>query len=232
MKIAGALAFVGLTTLPALAGGIVEAPYDALARELTERVDFERLPRREEPGFNLDMPLYASGAWLGERFEGQSVETDPKGHDRIAADDVAGWLRIAGGAPRRNLNVAFHRGFGSNAVFPLGAAGFPEISARGEGSLAILFDHDQKATGFRVHTDYTDPLGSRPTSDSGIEVLFYSREGRLLDRLQHRPGPGISAFGYTQSTGAPGIAGLVILNTDPGGIAVDDIIFALPPLLG
>lgn len=216
----------------ALAEPIQPVPYDALRRHLTERVDFERLPHRAEPGFNLDMPLYAKGAWLGERFTGQNVQTGPDGHDQI--DDVpdVAHLGIEGGAARQNLSVAFHRGFGSNATFPLGAAGFPELSARGEGSLAILFDHDQAELGFRIHTGYHDPLGAYPASTGELTVVFFTRDGRLIARRTHRPGPGITEYGFRRDAALRDIAGILILNTDPGGIAVDDIIFALPPLLG
>ncbi len=232
MTLRGAGLALWLGAGAALAEPIIPADYDALARELTERIDFERLPKRPEPGFNLDHPFHARGAWLGERFAGQQITSDATGHDRLTGLAPAGWLRIVGGEPGHNLSIAFHRGFGSNALFPLGPAGFPKIEARGEGVLAILFDHDQAALGFKLHTDYPDPLGVRPVGESGLEVYFFARDGALLARLEHGPGPGISAFGYRHvGTGKP-IAGVVIVNTDPGGIAVDDIIFAKPPLLG
>ena len=106
------------------------------------------------------------------------------------------------------------------------------LTERGEGALAVLFDHDQSAMGFRVHTDYPDPLGSRPAWRGQIEVRFHDRDGRLITRLQFHPGPGITDFGFKRVGARRDIAGVIILNTDPGGIAVDDIIFAMPPLLG
>jgi hypothetical protein len=200
--------------------------------ELTLVVDFERLPRRPEIGFNLDMPLFSSGAWLGERFVGQAVFQGPDGHDVLAGAPRPAGLRIAPGAPGRNLSIANHRGFGSNALFPLGPAGFPALQARVEGAVSILFDDDQAALGLRIHTDYPDPLGQRPRGPGRIEFWFFARDGTELARIAHDTGPGISEFGYRRTGGRRDIAGILILNTDPGGIAVDDIIFASPPLLG
>ncbi|WP_149866285.1 hypothetical protein [Tropicimonas marinistellae] len=214
------------------AGQVITADYAALRLELLQVVDFERLPPRDEPGFNLDMPLYARGAWIGERFAGQDVVPLATGHDDIDGAPDGPNLRIAGGAEKRNLSVARHRGFGSNALFPLGETGFPELHARGEGALAILFDHDQAAVGFRVHAGYPAPLGTTTVHTGHVEVRFFARDGRRIASLQHEPGRGISEFGYRTQTGRAEIAGILILNTDPGGIAVDDIIFALPGLLG
>ncbi|MDV7144479.1 hypothetical protein R3X27_17515 [Tropicimonas sp. TH_r6] len=232
MSLRGACLGLCLSASATFGEPVHPADYDQLARELSEVIDFERLPQRPEPGFNLDNRFYARGAWLGEHFAGQQITADAAGHDRLTDPAPAGWLSIASGEPGRNLSIAFHRGFGSNALFPLGATGFPALEARGEGAVALLFDHDQTALGFRIHTDYPDPLGARPAPEGQLEVSFFARNGALLARLEQTPGPGISAFGYRHIGGGDGIAGLVIVNTDPGGIAIDDIIFAKPPLLG
>lgn len=216
----------------ARAEGIRTADYAQLEQQLSRRIDFERLPNRPEPGFNLDLPVYSSGAWLGERFHGQDLGTSDSGHDRVLGHPAGPFLKILGGAPGRNLSVAHHNGFGSNALFPLGAAGFPAIDARGEGALAILFDSDQTAVGFRIHAEYPDPLGGGRATVGSIEIRFLARSGETLGVLTHGTVPGVNAFGYRSARNLPEIAGLLILNTDPGGIAVDDIIFAMPPLLG
>lgn len=227
-----ALLVLGLAATPAAAETVMAADYRKLLAELDARVDFERLPPRPEPGFNLDVPLYSSGAWVGERFIGQAASATDAGHDAVTGAPEGPWLRIAGGAPGRNLSVAWHRGFGSNALFPLGPAGFPALPARGEGAAAILFDTDQPAVGFRIHTDYPAPLGSPGAVQGAIDVTLYARDGQLLGRFTHNPGPGISEFGYRIAGDGPAIAGMLVVNTDPGGIAMDDIIFAMPRPLG
>jgi hypothetical protein len=135
------------------------------------------------------------------------------------------------GDRRRNLSVAFHRGFGSNALFPLGKDGFPELTARGEGALAILFDRDQAALGLLAHSDYADPLGAIPDPGS-ITLRLYTRAGKLISVHEQPLERGITAIGLRRTDGQPDIAGLTVRSTDPGGIAIDDILFQLTALTG
>jgi hypothetical protein len=58
------------------------------------------------------------------------------------------------------------------------------------------------------------------------------RAGRVLARPVTPLAQGITALGYATADGAPLIAGLVVLNTDPGGIAVDDILYDRAAMLG
>lgn len=226
-----ALLLLCLAAGPATGDPLVRVPYGELEAELTERVDFELLPRRAEPGISLDHPIYAPGAWLGERFAGQFLVEAAAGHDRLAPGAPGAPLAIAAGAPGRNLSVAFHRGFGSNAVFPLGPAGFPAIDARGEGALAVLFESDQHAFALRIHAEYPDPLGARRGSGR-VDLLVFSRDGSLIGRTGFVPGSGVTGFGLRRTGQVHDIAGFLVLNSDPGGIAIDDILFALPPPLG
>lgn len=211
-------------------------PYDRLAAELDGRIGFDGLPRRPEPGLSLDHPLPVDGAWVGAAFAGQAGVIRQSGdgarHDGIGDARADAPLRLVGQGPGQGLAFAHHRGFGSVAVFPLGPDGFGRISGRGEGALAVLFAQDQRAVGLRIHSDYPDPLGSRQTASGDVEILMMARDGRMIGRHAVRLGPGITEIGLERSDGQPGIAGFVLLNTDPGGIAVDDILFARAALLG
>ena len=231
-------ATIGRAALPAaclaalLAGAaaaqVVAVDYGELARRLDGRVRFETLPQRPEPGFNLDAPLREPGVLIGERFAGQTVSGAP--HDRLDGAPVAP-LRPRPGARGRNLSVAFHRGFGSNALFPLGPAGFPALGARGEGAVAVLFDRDQAAVGLRIHSDYPDPLGGRPPPGAAI-LRLYARSGRLIARVRLHLAPGVNEIALRREGGIPDIAGFALTNTDPGGIAIDDILFRRTALTG
>lgn len=219
------------TGLPARAGGVDTADYTRLAQELQGRIGFERLPRAPEPGIALDAPIRANDAWLGERFAGQSRGTL---HGRF--DDVTGPprapLAIVAGATGENLSVAHHRGFGSNALFPVGPSGFPALDARGEGAAAVLFDQGQAAIGLRIHSDYPDPLGRRPAPPGQVRLLFYDRAGHLIAARGHPLKPGITELGFRHGEGLPDIAGVLILNDDPGGIAIDDILYQITAATG
>ncbi len=220
---------------PGAAQELVPTPYNVLAEELDARITFEQVPRRPEPGWQFDAPIRDGRAWLGERFAGQSVVTI---HGRQGArfDGVRGQpsaqLGLSAGEPGRNLSVAFHRGLGSNALFALGPDGFDAISGRGEGAVAVLFDDDQYAFGLVIHTAYPDPLGHDAVRRGVVELRFYDRAARLLGRYLHHPERGRSTLGLVRAEHRRDIAGVLILNTDPGGIAIDDILYAHPIPLG
>lgn len=223
------LALLGVC-LPVSAQGVVTADYGDLARQLDGRIAFERLPRRPEPGLNLNAPYRTDGATLGERLAGQRIAAGAEGHDRVTGTPRPP-LAIRAGAAGRSLAVAFHRGFGSNALFPLGRAGFPALGARGEGAVAVLFDADQGAVGLRIHSDYADPLGGRGRVPAAVTIRFYARDGREIGRHTHATTTGIRELGYHRDGPGPGIAAMVIENRDPGGIAIDDIIYSKAALL-
>src|SRR6056297_3416268 len=143
-----ACCLAGLAALASLPGAalaepaLLPAPYAQLEQELDARIDFETLPRRAEPGINLDAPMRDGGAWLGERLAGQRVSGPV--HDRLAGTPALP-LSVRAGAPGASLSLAYHRGFGSTALFALGPAGFPALKARGEGALAVIEQYRHRA---------------------------------------------------------------------------------------
>lgn len=216
-----------LATGPA-AAQIAEVGYDLLAETLDGRIGFETLPRRAEPGFDLSAPVREPGVRIGEHFAGQAVAGDR--FDRVGGAPTPP-LSVRAGASGQNLSVAFHRGFGSNALFALGPRGFPDLAARGEGAVAVLFDRDQSAFGLRVHSDYAVALGGVPNPGT-VELRLYSRDGRLIAAHRHPLVPGITGIGLSRVGGVPDIAGFTLTTDDPGGIAIDDILFQLVGLTG
>lgn len=216
---------IALACAQAAAAGPVER-VDPESLALAGRMDFETLPVLPEPGLVHDVPLIASGLVLGERFVGQRVTGAP--HDRLEGAP-RGPLALATAAPGQGLATAWHAGFGSNALFPLGPAGFPAIEARGEGAVALLFADDTRALALKIHADYPDPFGTRPPPGTAT-LSFYDRAGGLIDRHEIALTNGVVGLGLI-STG-PGFAGVSITNDDPGGIAIDDIRYPLPDLSG
>ncbi|WP_212524470.1 hypothetical protein [Actibacterium sp. MT2.3-13A] len=220
---------------PAAAAGIAPAPYDEIAALTLGRADFDLLPQRPEPGHNFDHGLAFAGGRIGERFAGQRLEVIEQApglpHDRAAGTPEAP-LALVPGAPGQGLSVSFHRAFGSNALYPLGPRGFPLAEARGEGSAAFLFAEDSCAVALRLHTEYLDDLGTNAGHRGEVSFTFYDRDGRVLGRaLRSVPG-GISEHGFQTEDGAARIAGVLVENLDPGGVALDDIRFGCIPRLG
>ena len=225
-----------LVAMQAQADPLRPAPYSELATRLGGRITFDTLPNRPEPGFALDHPVTVQDARMGAGFAGQVRAQrrfrDGTTHDDISRARATAPLTVLGDGPGRGLAFAYHRGFGSVAVFPLGPDGFSRLSGRGEGALAVLFAADQSALGLRIHSDYPDPLGVRATRPGMAEIIALARDGRVIGRHSARLKQGITEIGLTRASGATDIAGFLLLNTDPGGIAVDDILVQRAPLLG
>lgn len=223
---------------PVAAGAqaLAPLPYNALAARMPEKIGFETLPAQAEPGVALDHPFAVPGAQIGVRFAGQSpaVLVTRAGHrfDDLGQRRADAPLRLVPDPPGQGLAFARHRGFGSVAVFPLGPDGFAARSGRGEGSLAVLFKDDQPGVGLLVHSDYADPLGARDAPPGAVQLIVLGRDGAVIGVQVIRLGPGITPIAVQRDAGQRDIAGFVLLNSDPGGIAVDDILLARAPLLG
>lgn len=221
-----------LCLVPAAAAGAdpESVPYDSL-RQVPHRIEtFDTLPPTPEPGLNFDQHWRAPGLSIGERLAGQELrirETDQGRFDRLTGAPVLP-LSVVPGAARSNIAIAHHRGFGSNALFPLGPAGIDAMKGRGEGSVAIVFDHPQPAFGLRLHAEYPDPLGARP-APGRAELHFYDSDARPLARhvvtLRH----GVLSLAWRSATG---VAAFTLQTTDPGGIAIDDILYEIVDLSG
>lgn len=210
----------------AIAQSVSPVPYDTLRHDLNAHITFNALPSQPEPGLNFDAPMRLGHTWLGQHFKGQGID-DIDGFDQVKHLPDSP-LALQPGPPGENLSVAHHLGFGSNALFPLGSAGFPALRARGEGAFAILFDQAQRAIGLKVHSDYPKPLG-RTSKPGHVTLLLYTRQGALIARYNTPLQSGITKIGVRRTNGLPDIAGVVMLNDDPGGIAIDDILYQTAP---
>lgn len=221
-----------LLNAPAHAEGVTLVPYPPLETQLDGHLDFETLPRIAEPGHNLDAGYVGAGVRVGQHFAGQGIGTriGPGGqrHDALLDAEARPPLTLDPGPPGQSLSVALHPGFGSMALFPLGPDGFPALSARGEGSAAVLFTQDQMLIGLRIHSGYPDPLGDAPRPGAA-HVTCLSRAGAPVARVDLPLATGITEIGLAFDRP---IAGCTLTNTDPGGIAIDDLRYRLQALTG
>jgi hypothetical protein len=94
----------------------------------------------------------------------------------------------------------------------LGNLGFPDLDAIGEGSIAISFPAPQAHVSF-------DLVGG----NGGSATLgFYRMDGSLIDNITVT-GLADLRYGFATPDGAASIAGILIQNTDPSGIGIDNI---------
>jgi hypothetical protein len=220
LRYLAAFALAALIPAAAAAQEILRVPYDPLAAELSERIDFETYPRRMSPGVQLDGQESFPGAAIAERFAGQ--ETRTTGPFDALAGQPSGPLRLTAGAVGQNLAVNYVYLF-SNQLTGLGPLGWPERDAEGEGAVAILFELDQAALGLRVTSE---PRPRDPEATPGrMQIGFFRRDGSLIDRLDIVLDWGIQGYGFRRAGALRDIAGIAITNRDPAGIGIDDIIF-------
>ena len=219
-------AFTALVlALPAQAEPIQLVPYDTLEPRLATLVDFEEYPRLLSPGTSLEGVQRFDGARIGERFAGQALSHED-GFDRLSPFPLPP-LDILPGQPGQNLAVSYVYTL-SNQVAGLAPPGYPEPRSGGEGSIAVLFDRDQFALGFRVAADL------RPGNDAqgSMEVSFFRRDATLIATVDVPLNWGFRGYGFLREGEVEDIAGIAITNADPAGIAIDDLIFDTDLVLG
>mgnify|MGYP001800516515 CR=1 FL=1 len=120
------------------------------------------------------------------------------------------------GAAGEYLSVVYFNG--NNILNGYGSAGFPKRQAQGEGAISFLFDEDQSALAFQI----------RGGESGRTEVVFLARNGAELARL-NLPQVGEHDFGFIRADGNADIAGVLLTNEDPQGIALDNVRFGHAP---
>ena len=187
---------------------------DSLA--LTQIITFEDQPATMGPGRPLDEFLVLPGASFAERFIGQSLEFTGN-HDRVVGP-AANPLGLMAGQAGQNMSLVI---MGQNRVLNgYGPAGYPRRNAQGEGAISVLFDQDQPALAFDL----------RGGENGFARVQFLRRDGSVIVEIAVQ-NLGEYAVGFRRQNDEPDIAGFVVMNIDPQGLAIDNIRFGPPPNL-
>ena len=212
------LATLFLSLLPgaALACGGPVCLVDPDSLSLPRIITFEDVQSGAGPGRYISDILPLDGATIGERFAGQSIVTRGA-HDEITGEALAP-LTVMPGAEGENFSVVHF--YGQTVINGFGQAGFPRRDGQGEGALAVLFDKDQSAFAFDL----------RGGEDGAAYVSIYRRDGALIGQVAVQP-TGEFAVGFLRSAGESDIAGFIITNSDPQGLAIDTIRFGRIPEL-
>lgn len=188
---------------------------DALA--LTQIITFDDIPSSFGPGRLVDEVLVVPGAQFGERFAGQSLDAEGM-FDQISGTAEAPLIAIAGG-PGETLSVT--RMSDTNVLNGFGPARYPKRDAQGEGAISVLFDRDQSALSFDL----------RGGEDGTARLLFLRRDGSVVQDLELNS-VREHGFGFIRSNGTADIAGFVLTNGDPQGLAMDNLRFEPPQQMG
>lgn len=206
--------FMGAAAAACETGVCVVDP-DAL--HLTRIITFEETQSGQGPGHPVDEALVLEGAVFGERFAGQTVAAAGD-YDQITGAPLSP-LTVMPGEKSQNLSVVFLQG--NNVLNGYSAAGYPKRQAQGEGAMAFRFEEDQSALSFEI----------RGGEAGTVRAVFYTRNGEVIAALDLPPA-GEHAYGFARASGARDIAGVLLSNTDPQGIAMDNLRFGRPPELG
>lgn len=206
---------LALTLLPtgALACGAPVCLVNPDSLALVRVITFDDIHSGAGPGRNVDDILPMDGAVFGERFAGQFVDTDDT-HDLIAGNAIAP-LTMMPGDKGQNLSVV--RFSGNALINGYGTAGYPKREAQGEGAIAVLFDNDQSELAFDLRG-----------GEAGVAIVtFHRRDGTVIHSVPIDP-TGEFSVGFARSDGSSDIAGFVMTNTDPEGLALDTLRFGKP----
>ena len=203
------LDFNGPTRVSSVAGMIVAVNPDSVP--CTFMATFEDVLGGNAPGTNYDGLLWSGGIQFAERFVGQTLSYN--GNFDVVSGNPSNPLTLQTGLPGQNLDVFDYT---TNVLTGLGPLGFPDIDAIGEGSMALVLPTPQSSVSFQL-------VGG----NGGSATLgFYGADGSLIDNIVVS---GLAEFryGFATADGKKSITGILIQNTDPSGIGVDNICFGL-----
>jgi hypothetical protein len=182
-------------------------PIDPSQVPCAEIARFDDVAGGPAPGTNYDGVVMSGGLQFAERFLGQTQGVND------VFDVITGTpsnpLTLQVGSPGQNLDVFEYT---TNALAGLGALGFPDIDAIGEGAMAIYFPSAQSLVSFSL-------VGGNGGSAT---LSFYRADGSLIDDVLVS-GLADLSYGFATADASPSISGILVQNTDPSGIGIVNI---------
>lgn len=215
-----AASFMAAAPAPAAGSDACAAPVCLVSRDhlaLAHVITFDDIQSGFGIGHPIDTLLIRPGARFGERFSGQTLT--PEGDfDRVSGAALSPLTAIPG-APGATLGALR---LGPTIVLQgNGPRAFPRTEAVGEGAIAVEFDNDQAALAFDL----------RGGEAGSLEVTFLRRDGSEIARLVLSP-LHEESYGFARQGNISDIAGILITNTDPQGVAIDNVAFDKGQLTG
>jgi hypothetical protein len=161
-------------------------------------------------GTNYDGLVWSGGLMFAERFAGQTLSYSDV-FDVVSGTPINP-LTPQVGLPAQNL-VVFD--YTTNVLSGLGPLGFSDFDAIGEGAMAVYFPLPQSRVSFQL-------VGGNGGSAT---VGFYRADGSLIDNVVVS-GLAELYYGFGTANGSTSIAGILIQNTDPSGIGLDNVCYS------
>lgn len=171
----------------------------------TRTITFDDQASSYGPGRPQTGTVILPGAAFGEFFAGQTLEFQGN-FDRVTGRPLAP-LSVQTSTDK---SLSIIRLPDTNVLSGYGPSGYPKNSATGEGAIAVLFERDQHSLRFDL----------RGGEGGNAVVVFLRRDGSTLDTWVIGP---LAEDAYAFE--GRDIAGFVITNDDPDGIAFDTLAF-------
>lgn len=207
-----ALSALAVPLLP-VPGAACDAPLcivDPATLRLGRTITFDDQRGGAGPGVQVEGLLVLPGASFGVYFAGQGL-TDDQGFTTVWGPALPPLTLLAGpaGQPLTLLRIGT-----AVLLSGTGPRGFPQTAATGEGAVAILFDDDQAILRLDLRG-----------GEGGVAILqALARDGTEIGRIAVSPLTE-APVGLLRGGPVADIAGLVITNRDPEGIALDAVGF-------
>jgi hypothetical protein len=177
--------------------------------------------------------LKIQDARVGQMLAGQSLQVRTgrglDGHWVLAERRASLPLQLATGSEGPVASVTRDAAFGGFALAGIG----PKQTGLGRywlgtGVVTILFDDLQCLFGLRTALDGAqDNIVMRQFPEGNLNVIFWNEAGEELADFRRYLDQGVLEVGYIQSAGSyPEIKAVTLQNLDPGGIGIDEILYA------
>ncbi len=138
-------------------------------------------------------------------------------------------LRLATGSEGPVAGVVQDGAFGGYALAGIGPKQTGMGNMRlGSGIVTVVFEDLQCLFGLRTWLDGgQDNIVMRDYPEGNLNVIFWNEAGEELADFRRYLDQGLLEIGYIQSAGSyPEIKAVTIQNLDPGGIGIDEILYA------
>ncbi|MEP4978686.1 hypothetical protein [Ascidiaceihabitans sp.] len=206
-----------LLAAPAFACETPVCQVDPNTLALPRVITFEDQSATMGPGHLINDPWVLPGVVLAERFVGQTLGYT--GDFDTVRGPAKNPLTPQAGLPGQTMSLVMMSG--NKVLNGYGRAAFPSRDGQGEGAISILFDEDQAALAFDI----------RGGEGGRARVMFLRRDGSVITTLRvqrlHE-----YAVGFERNNGVVDIAGVIIMNDDPQGLALDNLRFGNINILG
>ncbi len=168
---------------------------------------------------NRDDIIAFNGISFGERFAGL-VSSTPSFVEGFTGDPTDP-LTLVAGAANQNLAVSNEGAGGFVVGITPRNGGFPATGSLGEGMVAVQFQVPQFEVAF-------DLIGFDGQLGTSLVASFWRADGSYIGRAVRTSTIAVTTLAYRRTGSVADIAGMILVNSDTGGLGYNNFRFAMP----